>query len=130
VSEVAQNISSVGRINAERLKQIQTPQSYVGVTKFDEILQKEQTQLSQEVKFSAHAQVRMQERNIAMTAEDSAKLNTAVERIAEKGGQESLVLMDDLAFVVNVPNRTVITAMDSVSLHDNVFTNIDSAIIV
>jgi len=65
-----------------------------------------------------------------MTTEDNLKLKEAIHRIAEKGGNESLVLMDDLAFVVSVPNQTVITAMDSVSLRDNVFTNIDSAIVI
>jgi len=127
---LAQGIGSVRRIDAERLKQTQTPSQSQGSTSFDELLRKQQSQSAQEVKFSAHAQVRMQERSIVMTTEDNLKLKEAIHRIAEKGGNESLVLMDDLAFVVSVPNQTVITAMDSVSLRDNVFTNIDSAIVI
>ncbi len=127
---MAQGIGSVRRIDAERLKQTQTPSQSQGSTSFDELLRKQQSQSAQEVKFSAHAQVRMQERSIVMTTEDNLKLKEAIHRIAEKGGNESLVLMDDLAFVVSVPNQTVITAMDSVSLRDNVFTNIDSAIVI
>jgi len=127
---LAQSISSIRRVDAERLKQIQTPTQYHGPASFDDLLRKEQSQAAQEIKFSAHAQVRMQERSIVMTTEDNLKLKEAVHRIAEKGGNESLVLMDDLAFVVSVPNRTVITAMDSISMRDNVFTNIDSAIVI
>jgi len=127
---LAQGIGSVRRIDAERLKQTQTPSQSQGSTSFDELLRKQQSQSAQEVKFSAHAQVRMQERSIVMTTEDNLKLKEAIHRIAEKGGNESLVLMDDLAFVVSVPNQTVITAMDSDSLRDNVFTNIDSAIVI
>ena len=127
---MAQSISSVGRIDAERLKQLQTPSQYQGLASFDELLRKEQSQSAQEIKFSAHAQVRMQERSIVMTTDDNLKLKEAIQRIAEKGGNESLVFMDNLAFVVSVPNRTVITAMDSISMRDNVFTNIDSAIVI
>jgi flagellar operon protein len=58
------------------------------------------------------------------------KIEDAVERASQKGANESLLLMDDLAFIVSVKNRTVITVIDGQHLKDNVFTNIDSAIIV
>lgn len=82
------------------------------------------------VKFSQHALQRMQSRNIELDQEGLAKLNQAVDKAAQKGSRESLVLMDDLALVVSVTNKTVITAMDGASMKDNVFTNIDSAVIV
>ena len=47
---------------------------------------------------------------------------------AQKGIQESLVVVDELAFIVNIPNKTVITAMDRSDTADNVFTNIDGAV--
>ena len=60
-----------------------------------------------------------------------AKLSTAVHKAAQKGAKESLILMNnELALVVSIANKTVITAMDGPSLKDNVFTNIDSAVIV
>ena len=99
-------------------------------TNFKELFDKEQTKISNELKFSAHAQNRLQERNIVMSPENNSRLNQAVNRILEKGGKESLVLMDDLAFVVSAQNKTVITAMDNSSIKNNVFTNIDSAVIV
>lgn len=82
------------------------------------------------VKFSQHALQRLQSRNITLEPEQLDKLNTAVNKAAQKGARESLVLMNDLALVVSVKNRTVITAMDGNSMKDNVFTNIDSAVIV
>lgn len=83
-----------------------------------------------QVKFSQHAAQRLKLRNLSFTPDDMAKLNQAVEKAASKGARESLVLMNDIALVVSVKNKTVITAMDGGSARDNVFTNIDSAVIV
>ena len=83
------------------------------------------------MKFSQHAAQRLQTRNINLTPVQMNQLNNAVDKAAQKGARESLILMDkDLALVVSVTNRTVITAMDGASIKDNVFTNIDSAVIV
>ena len=82
-----------------------------------------------ELKFSAHAQSRLKSRNIAMTPQVMEKLSKAVSGAQSKGAKNSLVLLADMAFIVNVPNRTVVTAMDGESIRDNVFTNIDSAVI-
>ena len=82
------------------------------------------------VKLSAHAQARLRSRNIQLDPARQAKLSAAVDKAAAKGSRESLVLMDDVGYVVSVPNRTVITAVDGQSMKDNVFTNIDSAVIV
>ena len=83
-----------------------------------------------DLKFSVHAQERIQFRNIPMGEADVERLKSAVNEVAEKGGRESLILMNNSAFVVSVQNRTVITALDQASLKNNVFTNIDSAVIV
>lgn len=81
------------------------------------------------VKFSAHAVTRLKSRNIEMTQEIMGKLEKAVTGAANKGARDSLILMKNLAFIVNIPNRTVITAMDGESIKENIFTNIDSAVI-
>ncbi len=89
--------------------------------------------LSQElsgVKFSQHAIQRLSSRNIQLDGSDLAKISGAVDKAAQKGARDSLILMNDLALVVSVKNRTVITAMDGANIRDNVFTNIDSAVIV
>lgn len=94
---------------------------------FNKILEQELT----DVKFSQHAMQRLESRNIRLNPSDLAKLNSAVEKAAQKGARESLVLMNnDLALIVSIKNKTVITAMDGTNIKDNVFTNIDSAVIV
>lgn len=82
------------------------------------------------IKLSAHASKRLAERNVLLDAGEGAKLRSAVDRMAEKGADKSLVLMDDLALVVSARNRVVITAMDSASAREGVFTDIDGAVIV
>jgi flagellar operon protein len=83
----------------------------------------------EDVRFSAHAKSRLVSRNISMTPEVMEKLSKAVSGAGSKGANNSLVLLSDLAFIVNIPSRTVITAMDGESIRDNVFTNIDSTVI-
>lgn len=85
---------------------------------------------SQGVKFSQHAQDRLVARNINFSQADLAKLEGAVDNVAKKGGKESLVMMGDAALVVSIKNRTVVTAMDKSQMQGNVFTNIDSAVIL
>ena len=82
------------------------------------------------LKFSAHAKERLSLRNINLSEGDLARLNEAVNKAASKGARQSLLVMDSQAFIVSVPNRTVITALDGGSMKENVFTNIDSAVIV
>jgi len=95
---------------------------------FDQILRQKIEE--KELKISQHAQMRMNMRNISLTKEQKQMLNNAVEKASQKGVRESLILMKDLAFVVSIKNRTVITAMDGDSIKENVFTNIDGAVIL
>jgi flagellar operon protein len=81
------------------------------------------------IKFSAHASQRLQSRAIQLGAGEVARIGQAVQRADQKGAKESLILVDDLAFLVSVKNRTVITAVDSSGAKGNVFTNIDSVVI-
>jgi flagellar operon protein len=83
-----------------------------------------------ELKFSAHAQTRLQSRGIELTPDEIVKLQEAVGKARDKGSKESLVLTDKAAFIVSVKNQTVITAMDRQDLKDNVFTNIDSTVMI
>ncbi|MBE5890547.1 MAG: flagellar protein [Lachnospiraceae bacterium] len=81
------------------------------------------------IKFSKHAENRLAERNITLTEEQTVRLEDGVNQADEKGIKDSLVLVDSLAFIVNVPNRTVVTAMDQAETQSNIFTNIDGAVI-
>lgn len=85
---------------------------------------------AQNVKVSGHAQTRLESRNIQLGDAEWARVSTGIDKAAAKGSKESLVMVDDVALVVSVKNRTVITAVDKSNLKDNVFTNIDSAVIV
>jgi len=83
------------------------------------------------IKFSQHALQRLTSRKIQLDSNQIGQLNKAIDKAAQKGSKETLVLMNNsLAFVVGVKNKTVITAIDGASIKDNVFTNIDSAVIV
>ena len=95
---------------------------------FAEILRQAEQARPEALKFSAHAQTRMQSRHISWGPAEMERLEGAVQRAAGKGARESLVLMDQTALVVSVPNKTVITVVDRDQLKQNVFTNIDSAV--
>lgn len=87
-------------------------------------------QISEGLKFSAHALQRLRERQIQFDPEMMTKMNDAINKADAKGVQDTLVLTDKAALIVSVPNRTVVTAMDKNNLNGNVFTNIDGAVII
>lgn len=82
------------------------------------------------LKFSKHAGARLADRQIHLTAEQLDRLEKGTKKADEKGIQESLMIMDNLSFIVNIKHRTVITAMDHSGSEENVYTNIDGAVIV
>jgi flagellar operon protein len=93
-------------------------------------LTKDLGSVKQPLKFSAHATQRLAERKIQLDSATMTKVTDAIDRAEAKGIEDTLVLTNDAALIVNVKNRTVITAMDKQSLTGNVFTNIDGAVIV
>ena len=110
-------------------------QSKTNGPSFDQVLQGIQNPLAVSaaragIKFSGHAQTRLQSRQITLSDHDVARLGQAMTKAASKGAKDSLMLMDKTAFVVSVANRTVITAVASDALKENIFTNIDSAMIL
>lgn len=82
------------------------------------------------LKFSNHAIERMQSRGISYSPQDLNRLSEAVQKAAAKGSKDTLVLMDQSALIVSVKNNTVVTVMDKNALKENVFTNIDSTIVM
>ncbi|MFX3632920.1 MAG: TIGR02530 family flagellar biosynthesis protein [Candidatus Pristimantibacillus sp.] len=82
------------------------------------------------LKFSHHAEVRMQQRGIQLQPDSITKIMNAVEEAESKGAVDSLIVFRDIAMIVNVPTRTVVTALDGKQMQSNVFTQIDSAVIV
>ncbi|RJP14977.1 MAG: flagellar protein [Candidatus Abyssobacteria bacterium SURF_5] len=96
---------------------------------FDAVMRKELAKL-RDVKFSAHALSRIASRNIQMEANERTQIAEAVNRAEAKGARDSLVLLDKAALIVSVENRTVVTVLDREEMRGNVFTNIDSAVLM
>ena len=84
--------------------------------------------LDKQIQFSKHANMRLTDRNITLTGDQMARVEGGIVRADEKGIRDSLVLVDNLALVVNVKSRTVITALNREN--QNIFSNIDGAVIV
>ncbi len=98
---------------------------------FQELLQTSLAQRqAQTLTFSRHAQQRVEQRGVALSGNDMSRLSRAVEQAGQKGITDSLVFMNDTAFIVNIPNRVVVTVVDSGDTEHNVFTNINGAVIV
>ena len=127
-------ISQIQNINIEEvLKNDLNPEKNLNGSAVDKVSFKEvlDTKISaQDVKFSKHAMQRISDRNIKLTGEQLKDINNAVDKAQKKGSKESLILFNDIALVVSVRNKTVITAMNSANLKENVVTNIDRAIIM
>lgn len=83
-----------------------------------------------ELRFSKHAAGRLSDRGIELSDSQMERLSDGVRKAGQKGIKDSLVIVDELAFIVNVPNSTVVTAIDSAAADDNVFTNINGAVIM
>lgn len=127
-------VQNSGFLSIEQLKDQYLSQNKTEVSKktgeglsFQQILEKQRS--AGEVKFSKHAKGRLADRNIELTKGQMDRLNEGTVRAQQKGIRESLVLVDGLAFIVNIPNNTVVTAMDQQDTAENVFTNIDGAVI-
>ena len=113
MKNIVNNYSSIEQLTNQYLNKQKSTDKKINGISFEEIL-KQQTQ---PVKFSKHASMRLTQRNINLSADS-------------KGVNDSLVLVDDIAFIVNVPSKTVVTAMDQAETNSNVFTNIDGAVIM
>ena len=90
----------------------------------------EETVVSGGIRFTKHADARLMQRNIRLTDEQITRLDEGTRKASDKGIKESLVLVDDLAFIVNTDKKMVITAIDQNSSEDNIYTNIDGAVII
>ncbi len=100
---------------------------------FQEILRQksfQKTTQAEGLKFSKHAAGRLADRNIELSESQLERLSDGARKAERKGIKDSLVIVDELAFIVSVPNKTVITAMDSTQADENVFTNINGAVIM
>ena len=108
---------------------LQTKANTGNTVHFAEILQKESDK-AQSVQFSKHAAQRVRQRGIEVTDTLMQNLNQAVRKAQEKGAKDVVVIGEIGAFIVNVPNNIVVTTMSGAEMKDNIFTNIDSAVLM
>ena len=130
MNEIGINFGSIEQIADTYLsnRSSKTRESSNITNTFEDVLRQ---RLNEEngIKFSKHASKRLDERNISLSEEQSVRLEQGIQKAEAKGINDSLVIMDELTFIVNVPNQTVVTALDRNESNGNVFTNIDGAVI-
>lgn len=85
---------------------------------------------TEKLKFSGHAVERMRSRGINFQPDEMTRIENAIGKAAAKGAKDTLVLSGDNALIVSVKNKTVVTVMDRAAMKENVFTNIDSTVVV
>lgn len=98
-----------------------------GTTEFDKLLK---SQNSQELSISGHASKRLEQRSIQFDSNEYMKIKEAVSKLKGKGAKDSLIVTDKAAYVVDVKNNKLVTAVDRGSMNDNVFTKIDSTVFI
>ena len=129
---MVQNIKNnqvVNGIRSSELQKIQAGQRGVG---FEQLLQEriQQTQQTQELQFSKHAKERIDQRGIEMTSTLMNDLNNAVAKAKQKGAKDVVVIGPKEVFIVNVPNNIVVTTLSGAEMKNNIFTKIDSSVIL
>lgn len=121
-SKLDESISKEFRSELEKAKDIVAPPSApLGSPAADAV---------SKLKFSSHAVERMQSRGISFAADKMKQIESAIDKAAAKGSKDTLVIAGDQALIVSVKNNTVVTVMDRQSMKENVFTNIDSTVVI
>lgn len=127
------NVNQITNAGALKLQHaqaaLQTRANTGNQVQFAELLQNESNK-AQSVQFSKHAAQRVQQRGIEMTDSLLNNLNQAVKKAQEKGAKDVVVIGESGAFIVNVPNNIVVTTMSGAEMKENIFTNIDSAVLM
>ena len=128
VTDMLEKVDQVSRAgNATNVQQLKLQHSEAG--SFGQLLRKEAEQ-GNGVHFSKHAAQRVRERGIEMTDSLLTNLNQAVKKAKEKGSRDVVVIGESGAFIVNVPHNIVVTTMSGAEMKENIFTNIDSAVLM
>lgn len=124
-------ITSAGALKLKHASsQFQKANAEVGTgVQFADLLQ-QKAEASQSVHFSKHAARRVQERGIDVTDTLLSDLNQAVQKARDKGARDVVIIGESNAFIVNVPNNVVVTTMSGTEMKENIFTNIDSAVLM
>ncbi len=123
------NITSTTHIERTTSARSVPSRKDAGSENFASVLGRETAKQDTGLKISSHAQKRLDLSKISFSEEDKVRINGALERASEKGSNQALIMLDDLALVVSVKNKVVITAVDEARNKEGIFTNIDSVVI-
>ncbi|MBT3983434.1 MAG: flagellar protein [Bacteriovoracaceae bacterium] len=125
-------IPQVSKLPGQKKVDLSDKLDLVAKSEFKSLLKKKIDEVSKEhgINLSVHAAKRMNERSINMDGDDFFKIKDAIGKLREKGGKDSLVITDKAIYVVDVDNNKIVTAMDKDNVNENVFTKIDSTVIV
>jgi flagellar operon protein len=124
VADAIRGLSS-GAVPASELAGATGARPAAGGEAFRALLDRSQANVA----FSGHAARRMEQRGVQLDESHMQRLQSAVDQAEAKGSKDSLILMDDLALVVSIKNRTVVTAVDQANQKEHIFTNVDSVVI-
>ena len=130
VMDMLEKVNQVSELKSVRQLQIERGATGSVAGSLGQLLQERMNHREQGVQFSKHAAQRVQQRGIQVTENLLNSINEAVDKARAKGAKDVVIISSQGAFIVNVPNNTVITSMSCSEMRDNIFTNIDSAVLV
>ncbi|MBK26457.1 MAG: flagellar protein [Halobacteriovorax sp.] len=123
-------IPQVNKVSTKKSENLKSPNSNKP-DEFQNLLNKTlEPQKEQALEISKHAAKRLEERDLKMDTNEFFKLQDAVKKLKQKGGRDSLVITDKAAYIVDVNNNRVVTAIDKAEMAENVFTKIDSTLMI
>lgn len=128
-------IPNVSRLpQHKKVRQQESAKNNVNIDEFKNILKEKSSSTNKSemhgIKLSVHAKKRVEERRLSMDSNEFLKLRNAIDKLRDKGGRDSLVITNKAAYIVDVGKDTVVTAIDKGAMNDNVFTKIDSTLMV
>ena len=77
---------------------------------------------------SKHAAERLREINFSEN--DMKNIEKGFKLAEDKGAKNSVMVYKDVALIASIENKTIITAVDKARAESNVFTNVDSVVIL
>ena len=132
IDDSLNSVRNIKQSNANDINDLKKPKKIAPhLSSFKDLLKKRfdsKKSVDQGVKLSGHAKKRLEERNLDFNANEYIKIKDAIDKLREKGGRDSLVVTEQAAYIVDVDNETVVTAMDKNDMAENVFTKIDSTL--
>ncbi len=127
------NESLIPQVNSTSLGKKRAPEAHSASSQeFEQLLRQEIAPSKKEIdlKISKHAQKRIDDRSLDFDQNEFLKIKDAITKLRDKGGKDSLVITGKAAYIVDVSNEKIVTAMNKDDMSENVFTKIDSTLFI